>query len=78
MLEGPFFGARKPHDQSGSKLRTAANLLILGRATIEEGEHACRGAHCTQAVGAQAARCSSGFGRKGMDRSLLLVLFVCT
>ena len=38
VLEGPFFGARKPHNQAGSKLRTAANLLILGRATIEEGD----------------------------------------
>eukprot|EP00656_Telonema_subtile_P000576 TRINITY_DN10262_c0_g1_i3.p1 TRINITY_DN10262_c0_g1~~TRINITY_DN10262_c0_g1_i3.p1 ORF type:complete len:389 (+),score=76.11 TRINITY_DN10262_c0_g1_i3:104-1270(+) len=37
LLEGPFFGARKPDRQAGCKVRTASDLLVLGRATIEEG-----------------------------------------
>lgn len=35
-LESPFYGKRKPPDQQGAKLRRVSDLLLLGRATIEE------------------------------------------
>ncbi len=35
-LESPYYGARKPPAQRGSKLQRVSDLLILGRATIEE------------------------------------------
>ena len=35
-LESPFYGARKPPSQRGSKLQRVSDLLMLGRATIEE------------------------------------------
>ncbi|POM73828.1 Hypothetical protein PHPALM_9289 [Phytophthora palmivora] len=36
ILEGPFYGKRKPLQQKGSKLRRVSDLPILGQATIEE------------------------------------------
>jgi len=36
ILEGPFYGQRKPEGQRASKLRQLTDLLVLGRATIEE------------------------------------------
>jgi len=36
ILESPFYGMRKPKGQSGAKLRFVSDLLLLGRATIEE------------------------------------------
>lgn len=36
MLESPYYGARRPAGQRGSKLRFVSDLLALGRATIEE------------------------------------------
>jgi len=36
ILEGPFYGARMPPTQKRSKLNTVTDLLVLGRATIEE------------------------------------------
>ncbi|OQR91805.1 hypothetical protein THRCLA_08864 [Thraustotheca clavata] len=36
VLEGPFYGCRKPADQKGSKLRRVSDLPILGITTIEE------------------------------------------
>ncbi|XP_076938704.1 uncharacterized protein LOC143606984 [Bidens hawaiensis] len=36
VLESPFYGQRRPFLQSGSKLLCASDLLLLGRATIEE------------------------------------------
>lgn len=35
-LESPFYGLRKPPQQQGAKLRHVSDLLLLGRATIEE------------------------------------------
>jgi hypothetical protein len=35
-LESPFYGTRKPAGQQGAKLRCVSDLLLLGRATIEE------------------------------------------
>ncbi|KAK9819238.1 hypothetical protein WJX81_000552 [Elliptochloris bilobata] len=35
-LESPYYGARKPAAQSGSKLQRVSDLLMPGRATIEE------------------------------------------
>lgn len=35
-LESPFYGPRKPQGQTGSKLRHVSDLLLLGRASIEE------------------------------------------
>nr|XP_043618676.1 protein ABHD18 [Erigeron canadensis] len=36
VLESPFYGQRRPSLQSGSKLLCVSDLLLLGRATIEE------------------------------------------
>lgn len=36
ILEGPFYGKRKPRKQRGSKLRHVSDLPVLGRATVEE------------------------------------------
>jgi hypothetical protein len=36
ILEGPFYGQRRPASQRGSKLRTVADLINLSRATIAE------------------------------------------
>ena len=36
VLESPFYGARRPQYQTGSKLLRVSDLLQLGRATIEE------------------------------------------
>lgn len=36
ILEGAFYGSRKPGHQKRSKLRCVSDLLVLGRATIEE------------------------------------------
>ncbi|KAG6618486.1 uncharacterized protein IUM83_01077 [Phytophthora cinnamomi] len=38
ILEGPFYGKRKPPQQKGSKLRRVIGLPILGQATIEEAK----------------------------------------
>lgn len=35
-LESAYYGCRKPAGQSGAKLRRVSDLLLLGRATIEE------------------------------------------
>ncbi|KAK9820289.1 hypothetical protein WJX72_008631 [[Myrmecia] bisecta] len=35
-LESPFYGARRPPGQAGAKLMHVSDLLVLGRATIEE------------------------------------------
>jgi Alpha/beta hydrolase domain containing 18 len=35
-LESPFYGLRKPAEQQGAKLRRVSDLLLLGKATIEE------------------------------------------
>jgi len=35
-LESPYYGLRKPVQQQGAKLRHVSDLLLLGRATIEE------------------------------------------
>lgn len=37
ILEGPYYGSRKPPAQVGSKLATLVDLCVLGRTTIEEG-----------------------------------------
>ena len=37
VLESPFYGARMPKVQTGSRLQRVSDLLTLGRATIEEG-----------------------------------------
>lgn len=39
VLESPFYGARRPADQRGSKLRHVSDLLTLGWATIIESLH---------------------------------------
>lgn len=36
ILESPYYGLRKPAYQKGAKLRFVSDLLLLGRATIEE------------------------------------------
>jgi len=36
ILEGPFYGSRMPPCQKRSKLEKVTDLLVLGRATIEE------------------------------------------
>ncbi|GAX77241.1 hypothetical protein CEUSTIGMA_g4688.t1 [Chlamydomonas eustigma] len=36
VLESPYYGARRPNDQRGSKLRVVSDLLTLGWATIFE------------------------------------------
>ncbi|KAG7672311.1 hypothetical protein Ndes2526B_g06694 [Nannochloris sp. 'desiccata'] len=35
-LESPFYGIRKPEEQQGAKLRRVSDLILLGKATIEE------------------------------------------
>jgi hypothetical protein len=35
ILEGPFYGRRRPPSQPGAKLRHVTDLLLLGRTTIE-------------------------------------------
>jgi len=35
-LESPFYGIRKPKEQQGAKLRRVSDLILLGKATIEE------------------------------------------
>ncbi|KAJ0411361.1 hypothetical protein ATCC90586_004347 [Pythium insidiosum] len=46
ILEGPFYGRRRPQDQKGSKLRRVSDLPILGQATIEEAKSLL--AYCQQ------------------------------
>ena len=36
VLESPFYGRRRPQNQQGSRLLRVSDLLVLGRATIEE------------------------------------------
>ena len=36
VLESPFYGKRLPSWQAGSRLLRVSDLLVLGRATIEE------------------------------------------
>lgn len=36
VLESPFYGERRPKQQRGAKLLCVSDLLLLGRATIEE------------------------------------------
>lgn len=36
VLESPFYGRRRPKEQQGSRLLRVSDLLVLGRATIEE------------------------------------------
>ncbi len=39
VLEGAYYGSRRPADQRGSKLRRVSELLLLGYATIAEAIH---------------------------------------
>ncbi len=39
ILESPYYGARRPPNQKGSKLRYVSDLLALGWATIFESVH---------------------------------------
>ena len=39
LLEGPYYGSRKPARQLASRLRQVSDLAVLGRTTVEE----CRG-----------------------------------
>ena len=36
VLEGPYYGSRRPAEQHASKLRTLMDLVVLGRSTIDE------------------------------------------
>ena len=36
VLESPYYGSRRPAGQEGSRLLHVSDLLVLGRATIEE------------------------------------------
>ena len=36
VLESPYYGKRRPGFQQGSRLLRVSDLLVLGRATIEE------------------------------------------
>eukprot|EP00897_Mesotaenium_endlicherianum_P006420 jgi/Mesen1/5806/ME000293S04958 len=36
VLESPYYGRRRPRQQVGAKLQCVSDLLLLGRATIEE------------------------------------------
>ena len=36
VLESPYYGKRRPDFQQGSRLLRVSDLLVLGRATIEE------------------------------------------
>ena len=36
VLESPYYGKRRPPSQQGSRLLRVSDLLVLGRATIEE------------------------------------------
>ncbi len=36
VLESPYYGKRRPEFQQGSRLLRVSDLLVLGRATIEE------------------------------------------
>src|SRR5690606_16960468 len=37
ILEGPFYGLRRPPGQEGTRLRTVADLFALGAGTVAEG-----------------------------------------
>ncbi len=37
LLENPYYGRRRPKGQIGAYLRRVSDLLLMGRATIEEG-----------------------------------------
>lgn len=64
VLESPYYGKRQPQWQPGSRLLRVSDLLVLGRATIEESlcllEWAKR----------------SGFGKLG--ESSLITVHKCT
>ena len=42
ILESPFYGVRRPSFQNRSKLKTLSDLLLLGKATIEESLYILR------------------------------------
>ena len=42
ILESPFYGVRRPSFQNRSKLKTLSDLLLLGKATIEESLYVLR------------------------------------
>ncbi|WMV19166.1 hypothetical protein MTR67_012551 [Solanum verrucosum] len=55
VLESPFYGKRRPLLQRGSKLLCVSDLLLLGRATIEEARSLLHWLDC-----------EAGFGKMGI------------
>ncbi|XP_047264392.1 protein ABHD18 isoform X2 [Capsicum annuum] len=55
VLESPFYGKRRPLLQRGSKLLCVSDLLLLGRATIEEAQSLLHWLDC-----------EAGFGKMGI------------
>lgn len=51
VLESPFYGQRRPFLQSGSKLLCVSDLLLLGRATIEEARSLLHWLDCEEGYG---------------------------
>jgi hypothetical protein len=45
ILENPLYGLRRPTGQRGVDLRTVAELLLLGRAAVEEGRALAKWTH---------------------------------
>ncbi len=65
VLESPYYGVRRPAGQEGSRLLHVSDLLVLGRATIEESLCLLDWAH------------RQGYGKLGKRAASWLFQWVC-
>ncbi|OQR92999.1 hypothetical protein ACHHYP_03022 [Achlya hypogyna] len=73
VLEGPFYGKRKPEKQRGSKLRRVSDLPILGIATIEEAKSLLH--HCKQHYNFDHLVVAGGGSMGGLHAAMTAALF---
>ena len=67
IIESPYYGLRKPKKQVGTWIRTVRDLLILGKASVEEGRSICVWLH-RNGFGPISV---SGFSRGGLTASIV-------
>lgn len=72
ILEGPYYGVRKPLGQDAARLPTLMDLCVLGRATIEECIALAKWAYSPaagEAIAAAAAGCVASANERTTARS---------
>jgi len=73
----PFYGQRRPVLQRGAKLLCVSDLLLLGRATIEEARSLLHWLDFEAGFGKMGV-CGLSMGKTRLEPILKLTLFLCS